>query len=62
MKRYKAMTMLCLLFGLLLCACGAPAEPAASESEPAASQSEAAEEISLTPVTPFGVSGSKASP
>ena len=61
MKRYKAMTMLCLLFGLLLCACSAPAEPAAGESEPAASQSEAAEEISLTPVTPFGVSGSKAS-
>ena len=47
MKRYQIAGVLCLLFSLLLCACNAPPEPAASEPE------QAAAEISLTPVTPF---------
>ena len=52
MKRYQIAGMLCLLFSLLLCACSAPPEPAASEPE------QAAAEISLTPVTSFLLVGS----
>ena len=52
MKRYQIAGVLCLLFSLLLCACNAPPEPAASEPE------QAAAEISLTPVTSFLLVGS----